>query len=111
MNDTADTQHTECQRCHRPLRTAKSRAAGYGPVCARIRRAEAHGYSPQQIADARELIELGGIIRLRDLIFLVVSTDGLDIHRTDARGYCTCKAALKSRRCYHTAAARLLLAA
>lgn len=111
MNHTADTQHTTCRRCGRTLRTASSIAVGYGPVCARIHRAEIAGYSAQQIADARELIELGGIRRLRDLIFLTVSTDGSQVHRTDARGHCTCKAGIKRIRCYHTAAARIQLAA
>ena len=111
MNHTADTQHTKCARCGRALRTAKSRTAGLGPVCARIVRAESAGYSPRQIADARELIELGGIIRLRGLIWLAVSTDGLDVHRTDARGHCSCPAGLRQIRCYHAAAASLLLAA
>ncbi len=42
-------------------------------------------------------------------MFLVVSTDGTEIHRTAPTG-CNCKAGLKGTRCYHQLAARMLLA-
>lgn len=114
MTHTTAQLHTRCHRCGHPLRTIKSIAAGYGPTCARrIRRATEMlaGYSAAQRAAVREVIADGGILPLRSTIFLAVSADGTAIHRTDARGYCTCPAGLKSRPCYHTAAARSLLAA
>lgn len=113
MNATATHQHSNCLRCGRALRSAKSRAAGYGAKCAtHIRRAavDLADYQAHQIASARELIEDGGIVPLRSVVFLVVSTDGTEIHRTAPTG-CNCKAGLKGTRCYHQLAARLLLAA
>lgn len=107
------TEQARCLHCHRVLRSPKSCALGYGPTCARkIRRAavDLADYQAHQIASARELIEDGGIIPLRSVVFLVVSTDGTEIHRTAPTG-CNCKAGLKGTRCYHQLAARLLLAA
>lgn len=109
MNTTTH-QHTTCRRCGRTLRTARSRSLGYGPVCARIHRAETAGYTARQIAAARELIADKAIVRLRSVVYLTVSTDGTETYRTAPSG-CTCPAGLKSRPCYHSAAARMLLAA
>lgn len=109
----ATTEQPRCLHCHRVLRSAKSIALGYGPTCARkIRRAavDLSDYKSHQIDSARELIEDGGIIPLRSVVFLVVSTDGTEIHRTAPTG-CNCKAGLKGTRCYHQLAARMLLAA
>lgn len=77
-----------------------------------MRRAEVDtaDYKAHQITSARELIEDGAIIPLRSVVFLVVSTDGTEIHRT-APTSCNCKAGLKGARCYHVLAARMLLAA
>ncbi|MFJ9758299.1 DUF6011 domain-containing protein [Streptomyces sp. NPDC101149] len=64
-----NTTHTHCLRCGRTLTSTKSRAAGYGPTCARhIRRAtiDTRDYKDHQIASARELIEDGGIILSRN---------------------------------------------
>lgn len=111
MSTTA--AHTNCLRCGRALRSAKSIAAGYGPTCQRhIRHAavDLTDYKPHQIASARELIEDGAIIPLRSVIFLTVSTDGTETYRT-APTACSCPAGLKGSRCYHQLAARLLLAA
>lgn len=68
------------------------------------------GFKPAQIADAAELIADGGIQNLRSVVFLAVSTDGTEIHKT-APNACTCKAGIRGIRCYHIAAARMLLAA
>lgn len=114
MNAAATTHHhTNCLRCGRVLRTAKSQARGYGEKCARhIRNAavDLTDYKPHQIASARELIEDGAIIPLRSSIFITVSTDGTETYRSALTG-CTCKAGLKGSRCYHQLAARMLLAA
>ncbi len=113
MQNTTTTEQARCLHCHRVLTSAKSIALGYGPRCARkIRNAavDLTDYKPHQITSARELIEDGAIIPLRNLVFLAVSTDGTEIHRTAPTG-CNCKAGLKGTRCYHVLAARLLLAA
>lgn len=105
------TEPQRCTKCHRVLR--RPSADGYGPKCrAKVRRAEVDtaDYKAHQVASARELIEDGAIIPLRSVVFLVVSTDGTEIHRTAPTG-CNCKAGLKGTRCYHVLAARMLLAA
>lgn len=109
MNAAIEPQR--CTKCHRVLRCPSP--DGYGPKCrAKVRRAhvDAADYQAHQVASAQELIEDGGIIALRSTVFLVVSTDGTEIHRT-APTSCNCKAGLKGTRCYHTLAARMLLAA
>lgn len=72
-------------------------------------------YTPAQRAKAAELIEDGAIQPLRPGIYLAVSEDGTQIHRTATTGQCTCTAGLKAslagRGCYHVAAARALEAA
>lgn len=114
MNAAATTHHhTNCLRCGRSLKSTKSQAAGYGPRCARhIRNAavDLTDYKPHQINSARELITDGAIIPLRSVIFITVSTDGTETYLSAPTG-CNCPAGLKGSRCYHTLAARLLLAA
>jgi hypothetical protein len=109
------TKQANCLRCGRTLRSPKSIALGYGPTCnAHIRNAEhtadLRDYKPAQIADAVELIADGAIIPLRSVVFLTVSSDGREMYKTAPTG-CNCPGGLKGRLCYHTAAARLLLAA
>jgi ribosomal protein L37E len=111
--NAAATTHTHCLRCGRTLTSAKSQAAGYGPTCARhIRRAavDLTEYKPHQVTSARELIEDGAIVPLRSVVFIAVSSDGTETYKT-APTACSCPAGLKGSRCYHTLAARLLLAA
>ncbi|WP_181785354.1 DUF6011 domain-containing protein [Streptomyces phytophilus] len=113
MEQPTTTQHTHCLRCRRPLRSTTSIARGYGAHCAaKIRHAAADltDYKPAQVDAARELIADAAIVHLRSVVFVTVSTDGTETYRT-APTACTCPAGLKTRRCYHTAAARLLLAA
>ncbi|MFF7550929.1 DUF6011 domain-containing protein [Streptomyces canus] len=113
MNATTAHQHTNCLRCGRALRTAKSQALGYGAKCAaKIRHTavDTSDYKPHQIASARELITDGAIIPLRSTVFIAVSTDGTETYKT-APTTCNCPAGLKGSRCYHQLAARLLLAA
>ncbi len=107
------TTHTNCLRCGRALRSAKSRALGYGAKCAaKIRHSavDLADYKPHQIASARELIADAAIIPLRGHVFTAVSTDGTETYLTHPTN-CTCPAGLKAARCYHQLAARLLLAA
>lgn len=106
-------QSTTCTRCGRTLTSPASIARGYGKGCAaRLRAAAADldGYSTAQVDAARELIADGGIVRLRGRILLTVATDGQRVHRTTSH-HCTCHAGIRGVRCYHTAAARLALAA
>lgn len=113
MNTTTQQQTGTCLTCRRPLRSAASIARGRGPVCARKARnstADLTDYKPAQVDAARELIDDAAIIPLRSQVFTVVSTDGAETYLTHPAA-CTCPAGIKSRRCYHTAAARLLLAA
>ena len=114
MNAAATTHHhTNCLRCGRTLTSTNSRATGYGPKCAaHIRRAavDTSDYKAHQVESARELIADGAIVPLRSVVFIAVSTDGTETYRT-APTTCSCPAGLKGSRCYHTLAARLLLAA
>ena len=110
---TTTHQHTNCLRCGRALRTAKSQALGYGAKCAaKVRNAavDLTDYKPHQIASARELIADAAIIPLRSVIFIAVSSDGTETYRS-APTACNCPAGLKGSRCYHQLAARMLLAA
>ncbi|NUR04243.1 MAG: hypothetical protein HOY79_49405 [Streptomyces sp.] len=112
MNAAATThQHTNCLRCGRTLRNASP--DGYGPKCrAHIRRAQVDlaDYKPHQVQSARELIEDGAIVPLRSVVFITVSADGTETYKT-APNACSCPAGVKGTRCYHSLAARLLLAA
>jgi hypothetical protein len=107
------TQPTRCRGCHRPLRNARSIAAGRGPVCARKVRqataAQAHVHKPAAIEKAVELIELGAITPLRGRrVFTVISSDGTQTYKTAPSG-CTCPAGIKGRfTCYHRVAAQIL---
>lgn len=107
----------KCLRCGRSLRSAKSAAAGYGPVCrARIRAAAiaeaVKGFAAAQVEKARELIEMGGLVPVRGQIFRAVSSTGDETYLTHPQT-CTCKAARRGKAtpCYHSLAARVLVAA
>lgn len=114
---TATQTTTNCNRCGRTLRSAKSIAAGYGPTCAaKIQKAakvvDLAAYKAQQIAKAAELIELRAIVRTSTNTYAAVSSDGTATYETDAyRQTCTCKAGERGIRCYHLAAAQILTAA
>jgi len=105
-----------CLSCGRELRSAKSIAVGRGRTCqTKVRRAarvaELADYKPQQVAQARELIEDGAIIPTsRPTLWTAVSSDG-DTTYLVAQQACTCPAGLKQRRCYHRAAVAILTAA
>lgn len=110
-----EQREARCLRpgCGRKLTSAKSLAAGYGPVCLRkIREAaltEARAdFSTDQQARADELIRDGGIVPTnREGVFRSVSSKGDEFYLTHSQ-VCTCKAGLRGNRCYHLLAARVL---
>lgn len=114
MADNTNTQKTNCLRCGRTLTATTSVRNGYGKGCAaRIRKAAADlaDYKARQIDQARELIEDGAIVHLRGQVFITVSSDGTETYYS-ATNTCTCPAGRRGKSpCYHTAAARILLAA
>jgi hypothetical protein len=116
MNAAATThQHTNCLRCGRALRSAKSTATGYGPTCTRKVKAaavtQATSFKPAQIAKAVELIEQGGVIPLRRNVFRTVSSDGTRSYLTAPQA-CNCAAGLKGKHmCFHRIAAQIVTAA
>jgi hypothetical protein len=107
---------TRCLRCARPIRSARSLAAGYGPGCrARIRAAAlaeaVKDFSAAQIDKARELIADGGLIATkRPGVFRAVSSDGTRTYLVH-RNIDNCPNGLRGKgSCYHVAAARILTA-
>lgn len=105
-----------CLGCGRPLRSAKSIAAKYGPRCKaryqqRLRDALRTGCKPALVDKARELIEDGGIVAIRGRhIFRAVSSDGARTYKTAAQA-CTCEAGVRARHlCSHRIAAASLAA-
>lgn len=111
-----------CSRCHRPLRSAASRAAGIGAVCARrVRQDEAAAAFTPQVHRAAEMdIEDGAVVAVRRTtrtghrVFAVLSAtpdrDGhLGSYLTTVAA-CTCPAGLAGRVCHHRAAVVLLAA-
>lgn len=108
--------HTNCLRCGRTLTSQTSKSRGYGRTCgAKVRQAatviDLAEYKQAQIESARELIEDGAIVQLRPRVFRSVSSDGSELYLTAITGQCNCPAGLRSTRCYHSAAARMLAAA
>ncbi|MGC5012996.1 helix-turn-helix domain-containing protein [Streptosporangium sp. DT93] len=68
-------------------------------------------FKPFQIDKAHEAIEQGAILPTkRPNLYTAVSGDGSTTYLVAAQS-CTCPAGVKSRRCYHVAAVRILLAA
>lgn len=110
-----NTATTRCQRCNRPLRSARSITLGYGPTCHRAKRREAAiktaDFKPAAIEKALQLIEDGGIVPLRGRrVFQVVSSDGASRYLTAPQA-CNCPAGLRGQSvCYHRVAATALAA-
>ena len=109
------TKTAQCLRCGRALTSAASVSRGYGRTCsAKIKAAagtaDLLGFKAAQLASATELIEDGAIVPLRRTVFTVVSSDGTETYLSHPTN-CTCPAGIKGHRCYHMAAARMLLAA
>ncbi|HEY2086623.1 MAG TPA: DUF6011 domain-containing protein [Mycobacterium sp.] len=116
----APAAEARCLRpgCCRKLTSAKSLAAGYGPVCLRKIRAAAveqarADFTADQQAKADELIRDGGIVPLRmtarnGMLFRAVSSRGDETYLVTA-GACNCPGGLRSKRpCYQQLAARVL---
>lgn len=107
------TTTAQCTRCGRTLTSAKSIAAGVGPVCARRIRAAAVvviATTPAaQVDKAIELIGDAGIVRVAAGQFLAVASDGIVRYETTTH-QCSCRAGQFGRTCYHRIAAQLIAA-
>lgn len=108
-----DTPTAKCLRCGHKIRSARSIAAKYGPVCkAKIRLAAmteaVKGFAATAIEKAQQLIADGGIIATKRAgVFQAVSSSGTDTYLVHS-AVCNCPAGLRGRQCYHLAAARVL---
>ena len=117
--DNATDKPAKCLRpgCGRKLTAAASIKAGYGPVCrAKIRLAAINeaikGFALAQVDKARELIADGGLIPTgRPGVFRAVSSNGTDTYLTHP-ATCSCAAGRRGKAtpCYHSLAARLVVA-
>ncbi|AZQ35919.1 hypothetical protein EJ357_22570 [Streptomyces cyaneochromogenes] len=115
MATSKNTEQAHCLRCGRRLFSTSSIASGYGRSCrakvnAASTAADLTDFKPAQVDSARELIEDGAIVPLRGQVFAAVSSDGNETYLSHPTN-CNCPGGLKGRRCYHQAAARLLIAA
>lgn len=121
MGETTD--HTaKCLRCgrvrHFRSAEAAAKAAPHGRICAMRIRAAAiadavKGFAQAQVDKARELISDGGIVATnRPGVFRAVSSKGDGSYLTHP-ATCSCAASRRGRAtpCYHSLAAKLLLAA
>ncbi|WP_083473310.1 MULTISPECIES: DUF6011 domain-containing protein [unclassified Frankia] len=103
---------TFCLRCGRRLTSPPSVSAGFGPGCTRHFRRTAPtltGFTSQQLEDALELLELGGIVPLRGRrVWLTIGHRGAT-YRTAPTGQCTCAAGVHGKPCHHVAAVRLVV--
>lgn len=105
------TRPARCKRCRRALKNTRSIAAGYGPGCARIVRAELDGYSPTQTVKAVRLLEEGRVARIPSRHFRLYAIQGTyTTYQSDGID-CTCPGARERGTCYHAQAVRLHLAA
>ena len=101
-----------CTRCHRKLHAAASKARGYGRFCwGRViaKLAQLGGFTAEQLGKARELLEDGGLVRIRGAIARVTSSDGTATYMTAASGPCNCASGSRTRparACYHVATVR-----
>lgn len=108
-------QTVRCSKCHRPLRSATSRALGIGPRCAAIE-AALDGLDSRQHDKAREAIQDGAVIPAsRPGIAMVVSEDGQSVHLASIDGHCSCphgvrRVSATAKTCWHPGAARLAIA-
>jgi hypothetical protein len=113
MASTGNTERVECSKCHRPLRSAASRAAGIGPRCA-AKVAAAEGLNATQVDKMEQLILDKAIVATnRKGVYHVVNEAGEVIHRVHVSGNCTCewggrRTSASTKTCYHAGAAKLL---
>jgi hypothetical protein len=117
MSNATETREVRCQRpgCGRKLTSAKSRAAGYGPTCVRKMSAALDGLSDQQVDEAAEIAEAGGVRPTsREGVWGVASADWAAEYRTMADGHCNCRHGVgrlnaTDNPCKHVGALRLTL--
>jgi len=106
-------ERVECRKCHRPLRSASSVAAGIGPRCAAIE-AATEGLNAKQVDKMAQLIIDKAIAATRRQgVFHVVNEVGEVTHTCHVNGNCTCEWGLRrksadTKACYHVGAAKLL---
>jgi hypothetical protein len=103
------TGRTEMANRSRYIRRVRSMKMTPAPAASRAA-ADLSIFKPEQIDKAEELISDRGIQVFRGTVFLAVSSRGDATYTTDADG-CTCPAGDRGIRCYHMAAARILIAA
>lgn len=110
------TPETRCTKCGRRLRNYSP--DGLGPKCrAKVCKAGrspeiARRFKAHLIESAVELLEMGGLIPLRDTgknaVWLAVSSDGTGTYLT-AKAACTCPAGLRAvYDCNHRIAAHIV---
>jgi hypothetical protein len=110
MDTTAEP--VKCRKCHRPLHSPASIAAGIGPRCAAIEAATS-GLTAEQSAKVAEAIGDGAVVRThRPGIAQVVSDDGTEVYTTSANGNCNCdwgrrRISATAKTCWHVGAVRL----
>lgn len=115
MSTTGSTSHTHCIRCGRKLTARASVARQMGRGCRAIVRAAAlaealKGFTEAQAEKAVQLIADGGIVAIREGIYRVAASAGDAFYMVAATGNCNCPAGLRSKACYHFAAARVMAA-
>jgi hypothetical protein len=103
-----------CTRCHRPLHSAKSIAAGKGRTCAKRERQEAviaaqFADKRHLVAKAQELLESGGVVPLRGRVYRTAGSHGA--RYLTAPEACNCAAGLKAKHVCHHRIAVILKAA
>jgi len=104
-----------CLECGRMLRSVKSIKRGRGAACqTKVNKAakivDLSDFKPAQVQSALDLIEDAAIVKVRPNVFRSVSSDGMAEYLTGKHA-CTCPAGKKMNKCYHRAAALILLAA
>ena len=86
---TETVERFECRKCHRPLRSAASVAAGIGPRCAAVE-AATEGLNAKQIDKMAQLIIDKAIVATsRKGVYHVVNEAGEVLHIVHVNGNCT----------------------
>lgn len=115
MNSENSTgaERVECRKCHRPLRSASSVAAGIGPRCAAIE-AATEGLSAKQVDKMTQVIVDKGVKATNRMsVYKIANEDGTVIRTAHLNGNCSCEWGMRrqsadTKVCYHVAAARLI---
>jgi SWIM zinc finger len=110
MTKTKSPQTANCRRCHALLTAPKSVAKGIGVRCEKIEKLEAiiAEFKPATVEKAVQLINDGGIVKLRGQVFQAISSNGTDTYLVAPQA-CNCPAGLRGKyACYHRVAAMAL---